>query len=445
MIKSVYEILQNAGLKQNKQILCAVSGGIDSVVMLHALKSFGLKCIVAHCNFKLRGEESIRDEKFVRDLADKMSFPIEVRTFETSKYADENNISIQMAARDLRFAFFDELLNKYGCDFIALGHNSDDQIETMLTNLVRGTGLRGLTGMSAQSEKYLRPLLNVSRNEIDIFAKENSLSHCDDSTNATTKYSRNKLRHIVIPALEEINPAAKNKILKTIDILKDNEKIFNEYVEKAYKDCVSIESDENINIDVEKLQKYTSVKTVLFEIFIKLNLPINLANDSVELVDAQTGRFCETEDLMVLRNRSYISISKSSKTVVYQEIKLSENSLSETLKTAFAEYSFSIENVNPDFKPLRDSNWAFLDYEKLTFPIKVRQKQDGDRFMPLGMKNFKKLKDFFTDMKVIRSEKSQIDIFTSGDDVIWVSGMRIDNRYKVTDKTTKVLKIEKKL
>ncbi len=444
MIKSVYEILKNTGIKQNMQILCAVSGGVDSVVMLHTLKSYGLKCIVAHCNFKLRGEESNRDEMFVRDLADKMNFPIEVITFKTQKYAEEKKISIQMAARDLRFDFFDKLLKKYKCNFIALGHNSDDQIETILTNLIRGTGLRGLTGMSVQGEKYLRPLLNVSRNEIEIYANQNFISFCEDSTNATTKYSRNKLRHIVIPALEEINPAAKNKILKTIDILKDNKEIFIEYVNKAYEECVAIETNGKCTINIEKIQQFTSVKTVLFELFIKLDLPINLANDSIELLDAQTGKFCQSEGLLVLKNRKFINIFKDTAQIDYGIIKIFEKDLNSILKTPFADYHFKVERVAADFIPKKNEKIAFLDYDKLIFPIKVRQKQDGDKFMPLGMKNFKKLKDFFTNMKVIRVEKSQIDIFTSGKDVIWVSGMRIDDRYKVTNKTTKILKIQKK-
>lgn len=443
MIISVFDILQESGLKQNNKVICAVSGGIDSVVLLHILNRYGLDCIVAHCNFQLRGEESDRDEDFVRNLAKEYGYKSEIRLFNTLEFAESKKISVQMAARELRFTFFDELLEKYNCNYIALGHNSDDQIETVLTNLVRGTGIRGLTGMSEISGKYLRPILNVSRKEIEEYAKQHNVDYCQDSTNETTKYSRNKLRHIVIPAFEEINTAARNNILKSIDVLKDNEAILNKYVDDAFNQCVTGELDEDIYIDLNKLRGYASAKTVLFEILLRLGLPINLATDSIELLDSQTGKYCENEELTVLNNRDVIKISKNTARIDPRPIKIVEADLACTIKSVKTEYKFTIEDISPEYKPQLNSDVAYLDYDKLKFPLLIRQKKDGDKFKPLGMSNYKKLKDFFIDMKIPINQKQDIDLFVSGDDIVWVSCMRIDDRYKITGKTTKILKIQK--
>jgi len=440
MIKSVYNILENAGIRRKDKIICAVSGGIDSVCMLHLLKSYGLDCIIAHCNFQLRGEESNGDEEFVRQLAKELDSSIAVKTFETQKFASDNGISIQMAARDLRFDFFVDLLTEYKCQYIALGHNSDDQIETVLTNFIRGTGLRGLTGMAEYKECFIRPLLNVSRDNIVDFAKEKGISFREDSTNKTIKYSRNKLRHVVIPALSEIKPSAKENMLKTIDILKDNEEIFNDYITQAYKNCVSVEKD-LIRISTKALEKYKSVKTVLFEILLRLDLPVNLASDSVNLIDSQTGKYCESDNYLVLKDRDELKISLKQISNEIKETKLSEEDLNKKLVIQNIEYHFEIIELEKNYQISKDSNIAFLDYNKLDFPLIIRSKKEGDKFKPLGMNNFKKLSDFFVDMKLSMTEKERIHVFQTADNICWIAGFRIDDRYKLSSDTKKILKI----
>jgi tRNA(Ile)-lysidine synthase len=430
MNNKVKDIISGYGVPSGTRLLCAVSGGIDSVVMLNLLNEMNYECVVAHCNFKLRGEESDSDEKFVRDMCEKMYIPCFVNTFDTHKFADETGLSIQMAARKLRYDWFYELAEKENCQYIALAHNSDDQAETVILNIVRGTGIRGVSGMKPLQGKLFRPLIEVSRADIEQISAEGNIPFHNDSTNATTKYARNKVRHLVMPLLEEINVAAKENILRSVSYFADTERIMNDYVQKVKEQALSAVGD-FWRIDVEKLTQTVAPSTVLFEILVGEGIPKPLASESVCLLEAQTGRKCILGDMEVVRNRNFIEVRRNDSENADFEATI--NVIGDLKKYGF---DISMAYCDDDFVCERNPEIAYLDVKKLKFPLRLRNWRFGDKFVPLGMKGARKLSDFFKDEKLSQAEKSEVQILESDGKIAWVVGMRIDDRFKF-DKNTK--------
>ncbi len=426
----VKELIMSYGVPKGTRLLCAVSGGIDSMVMLSLLNEMNYECVVAHCNFRLRGDESDGDEQFVREMCEKMYIPCFVNTFDTHKFADETGLSIQMAARKLRYDWFYELAEKENCSYIALAHNSDDQVETAILNFARGTGIRGVSGMKPLAGKLFRPLIEVSRADIVQISTEDNIPFHNDSTNATTKYARNKVRHLVIPLLEEINVAAKENILKSVSYFAETERIMNDYVRRA-KEAAMSSSNGLLRIDVAKIMQTAAPSTVLFEMLIGEGVPKPLASESVCLLEAQTGRKCEMDGVEIVRNREYIEVQKSSAGDVDAEVTIS--AIGELKKYGF-EISFAY--CDDDFVFDKNPQVAYIDVKKLKFPLTLRKWNFGDKFMPLGMKGMRKLSDFFKDEKLSQAEKSNVRILESDGKIVWVVGMRIDERFKF-DKDTK--------
>ncbi len=438
MLKTkVKDLISGYGVPKGTRLLCAVSGGIDSMVMLHLLNEMNYECVVAHCNFKLRGEESDGDEQFVRDACAKLYVPCHVNTFDTHKYADETGLSIQMAARKLRYDWFFELAEKENCQYVALAHNSDDQVETAILNIIRGTGIRGVSGMKPLAGKLFRPLIEVSRADISQISADDDIAFHNDSTNATTKYARNKVRHLVMPLLEEINVAAKDNILRSISYFADTEKIMNDYVRRAKEFAVTYDNA-MMRIDVEKIKQTAAPATILFEILIGEGVHKPLAGESISLLDSQTGRKCEMDGIVITRNREYIEVRKSLADDAEAEVSIS--AIGELKKYGF-EISFAY--CDDDFVYDRNPHVAYIDVKKLKFPLTLRRWRFGDKFMPLGMKGMRKLSDFFKDEKLSQAEKNDVRIIESDGKIVWVVGMRIDERFKF-DKDTKevyVLKV----
>ena len=418
------------GVPKGTRLLCAVSGGIDSMVMLSLLNEMNYECVVAHCNFRLRGDESDGDEQFVREMCEKMYIPCFVNTFDTHKFADETGLSIQMAARKLRYDWFYELAEKENCSYIALAHNSDDQVETAILNFARGTGIRGVSGMKPLAGKLFRPLIEVSRADIVQISTEDNIPFHNDSTNATIKYARNKVRHLVIPLLEEINVAAKENILKSVSYFAETERIMNDYVRRA-KEAAMSSSNGLLRIDVAKIMQTAAPSTVLFEMLIGEGVPKPLASESVCLLEAQTGRKCEMDGVEIVRNREYIEVQKS--VGENDESVVTVNAIGELKKYGF-EISFAY--CDDDFVFDKNPQVAYIDVKKLKFPLTLRKWNFGDKFMPLGMKGMRKLSDFFKDEKLSQAEKSNVRILESDGKIVWVVGMRIDERFKF-DKDTK--------
>lgn len=426
----VKELIMSYGVPKGTRLLCAVSGGIDSMVMLSLLNEMNYECVVAHCNFRLRGDESDGDEQFVREMCEKMYIPCFVNTFDTHKFADETGLSIQMAARKLRYDWFYELAEKENCSYITLAHNSDDQVETAILNFARGTGIRGVSGMKPLAGKLFRPLIEVSRADIVQISTEDNIPFHNDSTNATTKYARNKVRHLVIPLLEEINVAAKENILKSVSYFAETERIMNDYVRRA-KEAAMSSSNGLLRIDVAKIMQTAAPSTVLFEMLIGEGVPKPLASESVCLFEAQTGRKCEMDGVEIVRNREYIEVQKS--VGENDESVVTVNAIGELKKYGF-EISFAY--CDDDFVFDKNPQVAYIDVKKLKFPLTLRKWNFGDKFMPLGMKGMRKLSDFFKDEKLSQAEKSNVRILESDGKIVWVVGMRIDERFKF-DKDTK--------
>lgn len=426
----VKELIMSYGVPKGTRLLCAVSGGIDSMVMLSLLNEMNYECVVAHCNFRLRGDESDGDEQFVREMCEKMYIPCFVNTFDTHKFADETGLSIQMAARKLRYDWFYELAEKESCSYIALAHNSDDQVETAILNFARGTGIRGVSGMKPLAGKLFRPLIEVSRADIVQISTEDNIPFHNDSTNATTKYARNKVRHLVIPLLEEINVAAKENILKSVSYFAETERIMNDYVRRA-KEAAMSSSNGLLRIDVAIIMQTAAPSTVLFEMLIGEGVPKPLASESVCLLEAQTGRKCEMDGVEIVRNREYIEVQKS--VGENDESVVTVNAIGELKKYGF-EISFAY--CDDDFVFDKNPQVAYIDVKKLKFPLTLRKWNFGDKFMPLGMKGMRKLSDFFKDEKLSQAEKSNVRILESDGKIVWVVGMRIDERFKF-DKDTK--------
>ncbi|MBQ5425256.1 MAG: tRNA lysidine(34) synthetase TilS [Bacteroidales bacterium] len=379
----VKELIMSYGVPKGTRLLCAVSGGIDSMVMLSLLNEMNYECVVAHCNFRLRGDESDGDEQFVREMCEKMYIPCFVNTFDTHKFADETGLSIQMAARKLRYDWFYELAEKENCSYIALAHNSDDQVETAILNFARGTGIRGVSGMKPLAGKLFRPLIEVSRADIVQISTEDNIPFHNDSTNATTKYARNKVRHLVIPLLEEINVAAKENILKSVSYFAETERIMNDYVRRA-KEAAMSSSNGLLRIDVAKIMQTAAPSTVLFEMLIGEGVPKPLASESVCLLEAQTGRKCEMDGVEIVRNREYIEVQKS--VGENDESVVTVNAIGELKKYGF-EISFAY--CDDDFVFDKNPQVAYIDVKKLKFPLTLRKWNFGDKFMPLGMKGMR--------------------------------------------------------
>jgi len=415
---------------KGKKLLLAVSGGLDSMVLLHLLKNQEFDVSVAHCNFQLRGNESDEDETFVTQFCKENKIPIFVKRFDTEAFATDNKLSIQIAARTLRYAWFNEIRQENGIDFLLTAHHLDDSLETFLINFTRGSGLDGLTGIPEQNNETIRLLLPFSRNDIHDFAIENKIEWREDSSNASDKYFRNKLRHQVIPVLKELNPSFLETFQNTILHLQETQTIVERAVE-AVKNEVCIYENEILSIDIHKLKKHQSYKTYLYHILKEYQFYDWKAINN--LIEAQSGKQVFGKDYFILKDRKHLLVAKNiSKENTSYFIDLNENMLKFPLKICIS---------NTSYTSTKESNAIFVDSDLLKFPLELRKWQDGDVFYPIGMQGKKKLSKYFKDEKMSLIEKSNQWVLVSDNQIVWVVGKRQDDRFKITRKTNNKLQI----
>ena len=423
-------INKNIPFLNGKKLLLATSGGIDSMVMLALCHQLKLDIRVAHCNFQLRGDESDQDEKFVKSQCEKLDILFFVNHFETKKFAEAQNLSIQVVARNLRYDWFNTLLINYNYDYIVTAHHLDDSLETFLINFTRGSGLDGLIGIPNQNGNIIRPLLPFSRSEIETFAKENGIQFREDSSNASYKYLRNKMRHAVIPVLKEINPSLLTSFENTISNLKQAQSLVNDASQMVYKQVVS--EEETIKITISKLLTYQNHKAYLYQWLTEYGFT---DWDAVyDLINAQSGKQVFSEKYILLKDRNQLILfPKQNETEsMHFSVTKDQKEVKFPLKLSFC----NVEDIS-----VEPTNTIFVDEEKLHFPLKIRKWQEGDLFFPFGMDGSKKLSKYFKDEKYSLLDKSNIWLLCSDNQIVWVIGKRQDERFRVTKATTKILKI----
>jgi len=426
-------IKENRLLKPDDRVIVGLSGGMDSMTLIDVLLSLGYNCMAVHCNFHLRGEESERDAAFVEQWCESAKVGLVSVDFDTYRYAAEHKISIEMAARELRYKWFEDIRKEHHADAIAVAHHRDDLAETVLLNLIRGTGIRGLSGISPKNNSIVRPLLGISRDEIEAYVDERKLPFIFDSSNSDDAFVRNFLRLNVIPLLEKINPSVKNAIYRTAQHVGEARKIYDFYVENQKK---AIFAGNRINID--KLKTTLSPATMLFEILSPFGFNASVIEDICQCLDSIPGKVFYSNDYRLIKDRKDLILDKISDENFSQREYAIDKVSQEITDPIRLKISFLSGNITIN----KDARFLYADADKLSFPLTLRKWQPGDWFIPFGMKGRKKLSDFFTDRKFSLPDKENAWVLTSDEDIVWVVGERSDERFKITESTENVLVME---
>ncbi len=464
LLKKFITNIEQQNLFQKKDyLLMAVSGGEDSVVLCELCQQAGFYFEIAHCNFQLRGEESQRDEKFVRQLAQKYGVPLFVKRFETKKYAEDHKVSTQVAARELRYQWFDDLLKKASgsrqnqmitsidetgshlplqSSHLLTAHHANDNIETLLMNFFKGTGIKGLQGILPKQGKIIRPLLFAKKEEILSFIKENNLEFVEDSSNDSDKYTRNYFRHQLIPGVKKVFPQAEENMIKNLERFKEIEILYQQSVERHKKNLLEPRGNE-VHMAVLKLLKSKPLKTIVYEIIKEYGFTALQTDEVVNLLNSESGKYISSATHKIIKNRSWLIVAPIN-TLLANHILISETEMeSGTYRIQFelGELRFKT-HLNWKGKPSFSADLATLDLKNITFPLLLRKWKPGDYFYPLGMPGKKKLSKFFIDQKMSLTQKEKIWVIESNKKIIWIIGKRIDDRFKVTGKTKNALFID---
>lgn len=441
MLEAFKAYIRSAKLfKPTDRILLAVSGGVDSVAMVRLCKDAGIDFSIAHFNFKLRGAESEEDEVFVKSLADELGVPYYIKQVNTKLYAAEHKVSIQMAARDLRYAWFEQLLTENGYACVATAHHLDDQAETFFINILRGTGISGMHGILPKQGKIVRPLMFATREQIIQYAINEGFTWRDDRSNKSRKYLRNKLRLDVLSQLNRISPGFSEKLNETICHLRDVEAVFNSHMSGVTADLVQ-NTDEGILISIDWIYEYEPHETYLFELLKPYGFAFPVVKEIVRSLDTFSGKVFYSPTHRLLRDRENFIIqplAELSRKPGTKEVFAIEKNV-KSLEHPICLRADETDQVSA--LPMGKASVACLDLDKLVFPLILRKWEKGDWFIPLGLKGKKKLSDFFVDQKISLADKEKVWLLLSGKDIVWVVGKRIDNRYRITPKTQKAFVI----
>ncbi|MDG1285180.1 MAG: tRNA lysidine(34) synthetase TilS [Flavobacteriaceae bacterium] len=435
MLKAFQDLLNNRfPFLKDTPLLLAVSGGLDSMVLTDLCVKSGLNIALAHCNFKLRAQESDGDEDFIKDFAQKNHLEVFTTHFETETFATTTKQSIQMAARQLRYEWFDTLKYQNGFEYILTAHHADDNLETVLINLSRGTGLEGLTGIPELNGSIVRPLLKFSREDIHNFATHHKLSWREDSSNNSTKYVRNNLRHTIIPLLKNLNPSFIESFQKTQNHLKDTQSILEDYMLEIEDKVIESIDENQIVYNIDKILSLNNPKAYLYQLLKVYNFTD--WTQITALLEAQSGKQISSSTHRLLKNRSHLILTPLSD--------FSKDSISIEASDTFV----SIPNQPFDLKleihtaiGPTSKDVLYLDFELLQFPLQLSHWNAGDYFYPSGMNGKKKLSKYFKDEKFSLVEKENTVVLYSKNAVVWIVGMRADKRFMATTSSTKILKL----
>ncbi|WP_417445243.1 tRNA lysidine(34) synthetase TilS [Joostella sp.] len=415
------------------KVAIASSGGIDSMVLTHLCYQLGMDICVLHCNFQLRGDASLGDEDFLQQKMETFDIPFYSIRFMTNAYAEAHKISTQIAARELRYDWFKQQKDILNFEYLLTGHHADDNLETFLINLSRGTGIEGLTGIPEINDYIVRPLLPFSRDEIFQYALHNEIKWREDSSNAETKYLRNKIRHEVIPKIKEINPSVLQSFENTVNHLKGSSEILNSHIDSLRSD-IFIKGGKDIKVSIAALQNLTPKESYFYHLF--KDFGFNDPTDLINIIDSQSGKQLFSSTHRLVRDRDEIIISTAEKEEEIVDFFIEE---SQSLITTPIKISIDlVEHIEAG-----DSHSIYVDKETLKFPLKLRKWENGDYFYPFGMQGKKKLSKFFKDEKIsLLDKEKQWLLCDTHNTIIWIVGKRADNQFKVTEKTKQIIKIQ---
>jgi tRNA(Ile)-lysidine synthase len=420
-------IQQNFPFLKDKKLLIAISGGIDSVVLTHLLSTLNFDISLAHCNFNLRGTESDLDTVFVKDLAKKLAIHCFTTSFETERIAKENKESTQIAARNLRYSWFQEIRQENKFDYILTAHHADDNLETFLINLTRGSGLDGFTGIPEINGNIIRPLLKFSREEIELFAKEEKISWREDHSNTSTKYVRNKIRHNILPVLKEINPSLLDTFSRTLGHLQESTQIISDRIEAISQKVVLKEKD-IIKFRIDEIQQLSNPKAYVYQLLRAYSF--TEFNDVYNLLSAQAGKQVFSKTHVILKDRDFLILSKREVASKRQEAQELEFHISKNTAQITDPIHLTFEEVA--VQKIQNKSTIYVSKESLKFPLIVRKWRNGDYFHPTGMQGKKKLSKYFKDEKLSLLEKNNTWLLCNNNDaIIWIINRRQDSRFKV--------------
>ncbi len=442
LVKKVQQHIHHHRLfKQEDRLLLAVSGGLDSILLLEILHQLGYNITVAHCNFNLRGIESDMDATFVVEYCDNLKVPVYQHTFQTDKYAIENKISIQMAARDLRYQWFEKLCVTHGYSSIVTAHHANDHAETILLNLIRGTGLAGLKGIAERNGNIIRPLLPFTRKELDQYAHANNLKWREDSSNQSRDYQRNLIRLEVLPILKQINPSLENTLIDFSKIMLESVILIEEFIEYKLNGLIHEEINSTI-LKTETIVDHISLNSLLYHFLSKFQFNTDvIATIATAIRQKHSGKMFFSKEFRVLIDRNQIIITSLQNVSEELELLIEEGNTVISLPDGL----LRMQLIDLDLTIMlqnKDPKTAYLDSGMLNYPLLCRRWIKGDYFYPLGLEHRQKLSDYFIDHKVALTTKEISWVLMAGEDIAWVIGQRIDQRYRLTEKTEQVLALE---